>query len=129
MKLKVPLAVGVPERTPPELRLMPVGSAPDVTAQEYGAVPFAAVSVVEGYAALTMTVASCPDAVVTVNVALPPVAQPATKRMAIRAEIPSARQNTPLRLMRKSLSITAILLGCRGIRPKEGNEGQPGPAD
>ena len=45
--------------------------------------PFEAVRVVEGYAALTMTDANCPDAVVTENVALLPLdVQPAKKRIA-----------------------------------------------
>jgi shikimate kinase len=33
VKLKVPDAVGVPDNTPAELSVIPVGSAPDVTAQ------------------------------------------------------------------------------------------------
>jgi hypothetical protein len=46
VKLKVPKAVGVPERTPPVLKVNPAGSAPDVIVHVYGAVPFAAVRVV-----------------------------------------------------------------------------------
>jgi hypothetical protein len=48
VKLKVPNAVGVPESTPAELIITPVGSAPDVIAHMYGAVPFEAFRVVCG---------------------------------------------------------------------------------
>ena len=77
--------------------------------------PFEAVRVVEGYAALTMTDANCPDAVVTENVALLPLdVQPAKKRIATSAEIPMARHTTPLRLKRMSLNIRAILVWAGG---------------
>jgi len=49
-------------------------------------VPFDAAMVVEGYAALTTTVASWPEVVITANCALPLVEQPATNRVAIRKE-------------------------------------------
>jgi hypothetical protein len=112
VKLKVPKAVGVPERTPVGLSVNPVGSAPEVIAHMYGAVPFAAVRVVWGYAELMATVASWPDAVVTLKtVLLPFVVQPATKRIAMQAEIPRTRDTTPIRLFRKSLNITPILFG------------------
>lgn len=39
VKLKVPNTVGVPDNVPPEERDMPVGSAPEVTAYVYDAVP------------------------------------------------------------------------------------------
>ena len=46
LKLNVPLAVGVPVRTPPEERLTPVGSAPDNMLHSNGAVPPDAVRLV-----------------------------------------------------------------------------------
>jgi hypothetical protein len=58
------------------------------------------------------TVASWPDVVATLKVALAPLpAQPATKRIAMRMVIPSNRTDTPPRLNRKSLRISAILFG------------------
>jgi hypothetical protein len=48
VKLKVPVAVGVPEMTPLDvLSVVPVGSAPEVTANVYGDVPPCAVIVSE----------------------------------------------------------------------------------
>jgi hypothetical protein len=87
-----------------------------------------AVRVVEGYAALTMTEANCPDAVVTENAALPLDVQPAKKRIATIAEIPMARHTTPRLLIPKSLRITAILLGLAG-RQSRREEVVPGPAN
>src|SRR5688572_31108704 len=40
----VPAVDGVPARTPPDVKLMPLGSAPDSNPNEYGAVPPDAVS-------------------------------------------------------------------------------------
>jgi hypothetical protein len=48
VKVKAPLCVGIPERTPDELKLIPGGSPPEVTAQVTDPVPFEAVSVVIG---------------------------------------------------------------------------------
>jgi hypothetical protein len=45
VKLDVPGPVGVPEITPPVLKLSPGGSDPDTTDQVYGVVPPVAVSV------------------------------------------------------------------------------------
>jgi hypothetical protein len=73
--------------------------------------------VVEGYAALTMTVANWPEVVITANCALPLVEQPATNRVAIRTEIPSTR-DTPPRLNRKLLNIAAILFGLTWLQEK-----------
>jgi hypothetical protein len=57
----------------------------------------AAVNVVCGYAELITTVASWPDVVVTASDALPPPeAQPTIKSMAISAEIPRMRLDTPV---------------------------------
>jgi hypothetical protein len=39
VKVEVPVPVGVPEMTPEELRLRPIGSAPELTDQVYGVVP------------------------------------------------------------------------------------------
>ena len=39
VKVEVPLPVGVPEKTPEELRLRPMGSAPELRDQVYGVVP------------------------------------------------------------------------------------------
>src|SRR5262245_27304923 len=47
LKLKVPAFVGVPLKTPPLLRLKPLGNAPKSSAQVYGAVPLDAVNVCE----------------------------------------------------------------------------------
>jgi hypothetical protein len=71
--------------------------------------------VVAGYAALTTTVASWPEVVVTANCALPLVEQPATNRVAIRTEIPRTR-DTPPPLNRKLLNIAAILFGLTGLQ-------------
>ena len=49
-KLKLPDAVGVPLRIPAAVSVSPVGSAPEVTAQEYVPMPPLAVKVVVGYA-------------------------------------------------------------------------------
>ena len=43
VKLKVPVAVGVPDKTPAPLSDNPAGGAPAVTAKAYGAVPPVAV--------------------------------------------------------------------------------------
>jgi len=71
--------------------------------------------VVEGYAALTTTVASWPEVVITANCALPLVEQPATNRVAIRKEIPSTR-DTPPRPNRNLLNITVILFELAGFQ-------------
>ena len=55
VKLNEPDAVGVPEMVPPEDSVRPVGKAPELRLQLYGAVPPLATSVVE-YA-----VPTCPD--------------------------------------------------------------------
>ena len=47
VKLNVPAAVGVPDRTPAEVSVSPVGMAPTVTANVYGDVPPDAVIVVD----------------------------------------------------------------------------------
>lgn len=48
VKVKVPVALGVPEITPLEvLSVVPVGNAPDVTAKVYGEVPPCALIVSE----------------------------------------------------------------------------------
>ena len=39
VKLNEPITVGVPEIVPPEERLRPVGSDPELRANVYGAVP------------------------------------------------------------------------------------------
>jgi len=43
-KFEVPLATGVPVRAPPVERFRPLGSEPEVSAQEYGAEPPVAAS-------------------------------------------------------------------------------------
>jgi hypothetical protein len=48
--------------------------------------------------------------------------QPATKRIAIKMVIPSNRADTPPRLNRKSLNITAILFGQSGFQGKRRTE-------
>jgi hypothetical protein len=83
-------------------------------------VPFDAVSVVEGYAALMTTAASWPEVVVTPNCAgvlLPPlfVVHPATKSREIRAEIPRRRDTRPEQ-NRKLLNIAIILFGQKGTQ-------------
>jgi hypothetical protein len=125
----VPLAVAVPEIIPAELKLKPAGRLPVVTAHEKGAVPPLAVKFVEGYAAPVLMEPATNDAdvVVTANCALPFVEQPATKRIAIRAEIPRTRDTLP-RLTRKLLNIAAILFGLSGLqREKKNLELNPDP--
>jgi hypothetical protein len=45
VNVAVPAAVGVPEKTPAELSMRPLGSVPAVTVQVYGGVPPPAASV------------------------------------------------------------------------------------
>src|ERR1041384_1280746 len=44
LKLNVPLAVEIPERTPAEENPIPPGSEPELSVHEYGALPFVATS-------------------------------------------------------------------------------------
>jgi len=67
VKLKVPAVVGVPLRTPAELRFRSVGSVPLLTTHVYGAFAPVAASWVEGYA--TPTVPPGNDVVLIVTVA------------------------------------------------------------
>lgn len=112
VKLEVPAAVGDPEITPAPLNASPAGRVPEVTVHVYGAVPFDAVKVVDGYTELGLAEPCGNEDVVTANVAaFLLVVQLATNRRAISAEIPRTRLHTPLRLTRKSLNILAILFG------------------
>jgi hypothetical protein len=118
-KLNVPAVVGLPEIVPEELRVKPAGRLePVARAQVYGAVPPDALKAADGYApppTETDPVGSPPDRVATASCAslLPELedVQPVIKRSAARAVSPSAREDTPPRGNRKTLSITAILLG------------------
>jgi hypothetical protein len=47
VKSAVPVVLGVPVIAPPEERLKPVGSSPELTVQEYGVVPPDALRVAE----------------------------------------------------------------------------------
>lgn len=89
--------------------------------------PFEAARVVVGYAALTTTVASWLEVVITANCALPLVEQPATNSAAIKTEIPRTR-DTPPRLNRKLLDIAAILFGLAWLQEKRNEKKlNPGP--
>jgi hypothetical protein len=112
VKLEVPAVVGEPEMMPAPLNVNPAGRLPEVTVQEYGAVPFDAVKVVDGYTELALAEPAGNEDDVTANVAaFLLVEQPATNRRAISAEIPKTRLHTPPRLTRKLLNISAILFG------------------
>jgi hypothetical protein len=84
----VPLDVGFPDRTPAEVSVSP--SRLPVAVHVNGAVPLLTVRVVDGYVAPAETEPAGNDVVATANFAppLPPEPQPATKRMAMRADIP-----------------------------------------